>query len=1417
MSDRSAHRRALKEAIYPLAQATLCGSASQAEAERLESLLDDNPEARRLYIEFICDTCNLRLYSETAVTAAASRTKLARPSPAIELSTPRAVASRYSPVLGFLRTALHGGRQAMARHYAAIVLLVTLTIVPLAIWRLRALAPPVAQGTPRINAGSGLPADPRSDEQVSRRSAQSMLPKSEFPNAPSFPPEMDGADGQTNRPMLDAAADQEGKPWCYLAKSTTVIGVPDQPDVTQITYDGALFTRNAELCFFYGDKDRPLLARQKQWLDGWIPVVQYAWRDGDIDYDIEMFAAPLAGENADNTVNFVQLRMRNTGKQRVAGRFAAALRHSGGDSRFGGSPFSPQWQYEMTDGLARRDGKLVYTFAGGPDREAVPSVAYEKSFAGSQYSITPRAECCLARYRKELRPGEEYAATFKMPRVPVAEEKFNAKVLAADYRLYRGSTIAYWKKLFAGAATIELPEQRVQEAQRASIVHVLLATRKLGDSWTQTDGLPYPEFFITSAPQMVLAYLQVGQIERAKAISESVLRWQQPNGLYVDYWISQTPGVPSGHGHGMSVLAMTSLYSQDRAFAEKAYPSLKKSVQYIADITAKDPYGLLPPAFPYDNEMINGHYTSNNLWASLGLRSAIRVARMLGKDNDVQEWSKLERRYAANILKGIDASAKPDGYVPPGLYKYLTGAAARAGFAEWLTNQDWENMLLAFPGELLLPADPRVRGTVDHVRKNYAEGVMPYRVYMHQYITANQVEQYLALGDNYTALKDFYHLLLHCGSTSEGFENLVRPWAGRQVEDSCPPPHAWASSKLACLIRDLLVMEYGGKAGIEPNERELWLFHCLSPAWTKPGERIAIANAATEFGLVDASMRFDDGGATVHVAGKFHDQPAAYRLRVPYFKELTNVTSDAKKCRRDGDWIILSADATTARLQWRDKPAAHLHTTEKLLVDYRSANRNLGPDANGYAIIERGKPFLDNDEKSEKPQPLSFETVRKAYQHEYVRLGELSEKHVAVEAPAMLGGDQRRHDFARQFGSVHKNVTTGCKVEASSFEPGYPPENAVDGVVSTESSWWAPAAPQWLKVDLGRAVKLKGVQVWPYWGEGRYYQYCVEISTDGKNWILVGDLSKNTTPSTPDGEKFLFAACDVRFIRVRMLYHSLNPSVHLVEVMGIEAETASSPPAVAGPMRGDADYPLAIPSPRHEQKVAAVKSGKYDLVLIGDSITHTLQDFGGKYDSLNTVWKKYYAPRHALNLGHNGFRTENILWNLEHGELDFAVSPKVFVVLIGTNNADSRNFPKAHSAEEIVNGTRAIIELIKKRHPTSKVLVMRIFPKGLDAQRKEGTSPPIFSFSQSDVETARRAGELTAKLADNNQVYWLDVNHVFLRPDGTINTDVMPDLLHPNAAGAEAWSRAIEPTLSRLLGEELKTGQRPPENASEHR
>ena len=237
----------------------------------------------------------------------------------------------------------------------------------------------------------------------------------------------------------------------------------------------------------------------------------------------------------------------------------------------------------------------------------------------------------------------------------------------------------------------------------------------------------------------------------------------------------------------------------------------------------------------------------------------------------------------------------------------------------------------------------------------------------------------------------------------------------------------------------------------------------------------------------------------------------------------------------------------------------------------------------------------------------------------------------------------------------------------------------------------------------------------------------------------------------------------------------------------------------SAPQPGDADFPAPKPCERHTAKVAAIKAGTFELAMIGDSITECVGDAGGEWEPLKTVWARHYAPRKAINLGYSGYRTENILWNLQHGELDFTTPPKVITLLIGTNNTDNQHYPVVHTGEQVFAGTKAIVELIRQRHPTTKILILAILPCG--GPHDQTTYQRKYNRSDAGIAANRRANELSAKLADDQHVFWLDAGKVFLRPDGSINTDLMPDMIHPNAAGAEARAQAMEPLLAKLLGE----------------
>jgi lysophospholipase L1-like esterase len=226
-------------------------------------------------------------------------------------------------------------------------------------------------------------------------------------------------------------------------------------------------------------------------------------------------------------------------------------------------------------------------------------------------------------------------------------------------------------------------------------------------------------------------------------------------------------------------------------------------------------------------------------------------------------------------------------------------------------------------------------------------------------------------------------------------------------------------------------------------------------------------------------------------------------------------------------------------------------------------------------------------------------------------------------------------------------------------------------------------------------------------------------------------------------------------------------------------------PSTLVPVTQARDWRLYDWAERHAACVSLMKSHQPEIVMLGDSITH----FWGGDPSSSTVagrrtgveqWDRFFAGRRVVNLGYGWDRTENVLWRLTHGEFD-GVSPKVVVVMIGTNNMD------LNTTDEIAAGITEICAILHSRSPGTRILLLGIFPRGAlpDATRAK----------------VNAVNERIAKLDRRDGVTYLDIGHVFLEPDGSISRDVMYDFLHPSALGYARWSAAMKPTLDRLMAQ----------------
>lgn len=201
---------------------------------------------------------------------------------------------------------------------------------------------------------------------------------------------------------------------------------------------------------------------------------------------------------------------------------------------------------------------------------------------------------------------------------------------------------------------------------------------------------------------------------------------------------------------------------------------------------------------------------------------------------------------------------------------------------------------------------------------------------------------------------------------------------------------------------------------------------------------------------------------------------------------------------------------------------------------------------------------------------------------------------------------------------------------------------------------------------------------------------------------------------------------------------------------------------------------------RHESFNAISKQGEAQLVFLGDSITQGW-DGGGK-----DVWAQKWAPLKAANFGIGGDRTEHVLWRLDNGNFD-GLKPKLVVLMIGTNNTGHQGRDGyTCTAQQTADGVKAILGRLRKKLPRTKVLLLGIFPRG-------ATSDDPLRV-QNEATNA-----LIAKFADGRRVHYMDIGKAFLNPDGTLSKEVMPDLLHLNAASYAKWAEAIEPKVAELM------------------
>lgn len=218
---------------------------------------------------------------------------------------------------------------------------------------------------------------------------------------------------------------------------------------------------------------------------------------------------------------------------------------------------------------------------------------------------------------------------------------------------------------------------------------------------------------------------------------------------------------------------------------------------------------------------------------------------------------------------------------------------------------------------------------------------------------------------------------------------------------------------------------------------------------------------------------------------------------------------------------------------------------------------------------------------------------------------------------------------------------------------------------------------------------------------------------------------------------------------------------------------------------------------RFSAKQAELQANRPDLLWLGDSITQQFELAGPEpWRNFKPVWDRFYAPRHAVNLGFKGDATAHLLWRIEHGETD-GIHPRLAIILIGANN-----FGHLHwAAEPSLLGIEAIVTTLHARLPGTKILLLSVLPSI--------RSPWV------DANTKALNRMLADRYGGGREAVFHDLTHLFYHGgkgidpadflDGHLSPPDPP--LHPSAQMQARIAADMEPEVSRMMGDRSRAAQ----------
>ncbi len=335
--------------------------------------------------------------------------------------------------------------------------------------------------------------------------------------------------------------------------------------------------------------------------------------------------------------------------------------------------------------------------------------------------------------------------------------------------------------------------------------------------------------------------------------------------------------------------------------------------------------------------MANARITGDEIWAAVGLRSAISVARLAGRADLAAAWQADDQRFESSLDAALAADEAANGHITPALD--VAGGA------------DWGNYVLDYPLPIVAPHSVQVTNIIAWERAHSDQGLPGYtcRACLHDYLGFPIFQAELSRGRASVAgaIAGLYAETAHTTATGAGWEDGPVGIHPRVTVDNLAP-HGTFAGQYVSLLHNLLVDDRGD---------QVRLLAGVSPAWMAAGDRIRVARAATGDGPVALSLRVTRAGATLRWAlTRFAGRSEPLVWALPYWVR-TARTASGRRVHRS---VRLRGDRGTVTLRWSARrPRQSLRRAiARLNRDYMRAGLR-APVPAGRPLVSRAESGPD--------------------------------------------------------------------------------------------------------------------------------------------------------------------------------------------------------------------------------------------------------------------------------------------------------------------------------------------------------------------------------------------------------------------------------------------------------------------------